>query len=443
MELTKKDIGAFIRSVRKEKGLKMEDLADEEISTTTISKIELGQKGVSDTKRIYLCEKLGLQFHQIPDLIEENAKQEKKKYLKLEYIEQTITLGDPRKGLKQLKEIKTKNSYMEAIIHYLKGRAYYYIDNSKVEEDQKRAKEHFRRAIAYVDQENGEDWNNIKAVSYNQLSKIAYYESNYKRALNYVDLGLSSYQKNADRPHIKYSLLMNKAIYLDKLDYTDATSKILDVLWTHENEIQYNVDVLLNMYDIQSNVYQKNEVYSKAIEYAKKGLNLARINAKYNRIVELLLTLGNSYMSIGKLDEAITTFLSALELQPHVKQKNLFLPIYSRLGKIYLLQGKPEKAKEILDTAIQEKSNSRNAVRFVDALIVFGNSLEKQGLWEEARNTYERALELTKKYSILRQEYDVLKHLSLYWKERDPKKFLKLIEKRFTIELKLEQRKRR
>ncbi|MFD1428389.1 helix-turn-helix domain-containing protein [Kroppenstedtia sanguinis] len=60
------EIGELIRRFRKLKGLRLEDLADENISPATISNVERGVSHVRQDKMFYLLEKLGISIKEIP-----------------------------------------------------------------------------------------------------------------------------------------------------------------------------------------------------------------------------------------------------------------------------------------------------------------------------------------------------------------------------------------
>lgn len=69
MQYMHSEIGEVIRKVRKDRGLKLEDLADNNISVATISNIERGVPHVKTDKILYLLEKMKIQLESIPALI--------------------------------------------------------------------------------------------------------------------------------------------------------------------------------------------------------------------------------------------------------------------------------------------------------------------------------------------------------------------------------------
>ena len=113
---------------------------------------------------------------------------------------------------------------------------------------------------------------------------------------------------------------------------------------------------VLNMHDVQAQVYRKSKMYSEAIDVANQGIRKAQINKKLNRIVELWSTLANIYIDMNEHSKAECILQLALELEKNVEEKHIFLHIYIQLGHIYIKQGKYDEAKNILEEAIKENT---------------------------------------------------------------------------------------
>jgi transcriptional regulator with XRE-family HTH domain len=86
------EIGEVIRKVRKERGLRLEDLADENISPATVSNIERGVAHVSPEKITYLLEKLDLPMNKLPEMLEKEQEELKKIKFKLLTISTLLTI---------------------------------------------------------------------------------------------------------------------------------------------------------------------------------------------------------------------------------------------------------------------------------------------------------------------------------------------------------------
>lgn len=425
------EIGKYIRKTRKSLGLKIDDLADENISSSTISKIERVEGPITDEKKIYLCRKLNLNYYEIPTLIMKEKEQHKSIMTKMKYIEQIIDLGEPKIGLKKLRSLDVKQSTqaIQSFEKYLRGRCQ--VQLKKFE----KAKGYFQKALQLIDQSDYQT--NIQAACFNQLGIIAFFQNDFKTALDYTDQGIKSFSKDGELKHLKYSLASNKAVYLEKLNYIDRASNILYDLWQQKNEIEYT-DILLNMYDVQARIFKKNKMYSKGIENAKKGIELAKLNRKTNRLIELLSTLGSIYLDEKKLEEAEDALTTALALKNQVKEQHLFLVINTRLGRLYLEQNKPKKTQELLEEAIS-CYNTHDVVRHTQALITLGDALFKQEKVDEAEKQYKKALDLSVEHSLLHQELNCWFSLGKCYKNTDRENYLLSLEKIFEIELILKQ----
>ena len=67
--LNAQEMGEIIRKVRKERGMKLHELADNNISSATISNIERGRSGVRFDKIEYLFEKLDIHMDKLTELL--------------------------------------------------------------------------------------------------------------------------------------------------------------------------------------------------------------------------------------------------------------------------------------------------------------------------------------------------------------------------------------
>ena len=82
--LEMREIGEVIRKVRKERGMRLEDLADEHIFPATISNIERGVPHVSKDKVAYVLDKLGLSLDRLPEMMAGTREQKKLEDIRLQ-----------------------------------------------------------------------------------------------------------------------------------------------------------------------------------------------------------------------------------------------------------------------------------------------------------------------------------------------------------------------
>ncbi|MFD1425567.1 transcriptional regulator with XRE-family HTH domain [Kroppenstedtia sanguinis] len=68
-QLSFPEVGEIIGKIRRERGLRLEDLADENISPATISNLERGASHVRQEKMSYLLKKLDIPLERLPEML--------------------------------------------------------------------------------------------------------------------------------------------------------------------------------------------------------------------------------------------------------------------------------------------------------------------------------------------------------------------------------------
>ena len=439
--IKKNEKGSFLRKIRKSKKKRIEDFADDNISTTTISNIETGNESVSEEKIKYYCEKLGIDYQKLPSLIRTEKEKENLRYEKIKteltQIEHLISFNNARKGLKLLRELKDIPESLKHYVLFLKGRGYIQIDNIK------KAKQFFRRAIEHVSEKPKYKHDNIHVNALNQLARLSYYQNDFEKALNYTSQGLKEFEHEGKNKYLFFVLKMNQAVYLERLGENAEAKEIIKKLLKQQDQIQ-NIEVVINMYDVKGSIYRKMGMYAEAVEACMKGLKLAKINKKTKRAVELWITLGSIYYDLDRLREAETCLNLALDLKTSkTKDHHIYLPAYIRLGQIYTKQGKYQDAQLVLNDAITKGKNTRIISTYIPAFVALGDCYFEQKKFSNAIEAYNSALKLARKHKLLSHEKDILYKLCLCFEKTDIKKFRKTLEKLFRVEVQLKTNKKK
>ncbi|SEN07514.1 helix-turn-helix domain-containing protein [Lihuaxuella thermophila] len=429
-------IGELLRKKRKELGLRLEDLADEQISPSTISNIERGMPHVNSEKVNYLSNKLGINLDELPELLDEEKQKLREIKLKLTYIENVIDLVSNEKCFANLKRLNLPHNHLYAsTVQYLKGK--YYMNKQKWN----KAQNHFLEAIRLEDQSPELNKSNIKAASLNELARAYYFENRLEEALEYTEDGIKCFVENGERKYVKYILLVSKAVYLEKLDRIDEAQSTLQMLWEEREEIA-SLEVILNMYELKAAILKKLKSFDEAIRAAKEGIDIARINKVHNRSVELLITLGGIYMETGDLEAAEKSFVAALCIKEKLDKEYLLIPAYTQIGMVYLEQNKLEEALEHIKEAVKIGEKANDALRYSPALIALGDYHQKNGDPKEAIRYYQKALDLARKHMQGHQERELWFKLAQCWNQIDKNEFHRCMERLFMIEVQLNKPKR-
>jgi tetratricopeptide (TPR) repeat protein len=264
---------------------------------------------------------------------------------------------------------------------------------------------------------------NIKAASYYDLARIAYRQNQLGDALQYVENGLEAFVQNGERKNFKYSLLLSKAIYLERLDQDSEALKILDKMWSQLEVI--DTEIQLNMYDLQAKVYNKHQMYEKAICFAGGGIETARREKKYDRLFELWTTLGTSYNQLGEYQLALKCFQTAANLEEKIQRKFLSAANYYQLGLLYIKESNMELAENAMQKAMTISKTENDLLKLCESYLGLAKCKQKQNRGEEAIKHYEKALQIAEQHSFRTQQRDIALELTTIYELKNQEKHYK------------------
>ncbi|MDN4593135.1 helix-turn-helix domain-containing protein [Polycladomyces subterraneus] len=416
-------IGEVIRKVRKSRGLRLEDLADQKISPATVSNIERGVPHVGSEKVLYLLDKLGISLQQIPEILEEENEKLEELLTQLMAVESKLNIIDNQRLLNQLNELPIDDQHkLAAYRHYLMGRCYFNL------KDLKRAERAYYHAIRLSGQSSYSKEKNIEALSFNELGICSFYQNDLEQAIQYTESALDAV--NGDSTD-QYKFACNKAAYLEKLGRIGETVKIVQELWEHIDKM--DLDVALNLYDVRVNVFRKSKMFEEAIQCAKEGIEKARLNDKKDRLFELWTALGSVYLSTQDWNKAETCFQTAVEIGEAIDLKIVLVSTYTKLGILYIRQQKEKEAEESLNRAIQLGKDANNAIALTYAHLVMGDLKQTQEKWKESSDFYKQSLELSRKFRNKTLEYKALFRLAKLKKGDSQEEFLSVLENIYEV----------
>jgi tetratricopeptide (TPR) repeat protein len=433
-------IGKILRAERKKRGLRLEDLANENLSVTTLSNIERGLPNVIVDRYMMYAESLGL-ADGLFGIVSESELEERKIKKRLIDIEEMLN-ADPNKALSALdvlnKETEILNtSNFASMAHYLYGKCY--VEKRKNNKVSPKAKEHFLITLKTIDSTPTLENSNYKAITLNELGRIAYFENDYKTALEYVVKALFNFLLNGERKDRKYSLLLNKIIYLDELGYEEKTLRALEEL---EGEIillkksgedlfeMIEVSTVIQMYTMFANILTKMNSPESALEYAKKGIKIARINRRYERLFTLWTIVGNIYSSLEDYEEAETYYIRALDIRPKISIDYLFPFNYTNYGLLLIKLNRLQEARDYIEESIKISQSINNNLGYTKALIAMGKWYLEKNMYTEALSYYNQTEELAQQYELITEQLEAVADLcTCYLKVGDKKAYQQYTEK--------------
>ncbi len=409
----------LFRTLRKAKQLKQQDLEEAGISTTTVSNFELGKKKVSLDKVYRLFEKVGVNKQELPRLLTTKKQQETDTFtllhLELKAIETEMDCGDYAKAKRAIIQLNLPTDHpYTAVTTYLRGKYHYKTQNWT------RSYQYFAQAIQQVDQHSEVQATNVKAASFYDLGRIAYRQNQLDIALQYVNSGIEAFEMEGSREYLLYGLKMSKVIYLEKLDRDNEALKVLENMWKHLSEI--HTEILLNMFDLQAKLFNKHQLYEKAIHYSEKGIEIARRENSYDRCFELWTTLGTSYNKLGKFSLAMKCFQTAASLEAKIQRKFLSAINHYQLGLLYLEEKSLNLAAEELEKAMKISKQENDLQKHCESQLSYARCKLKQNLSEEAIHQLEQALQLAEKHTFRTLIRDIALELTKYYEHQNKEK---------------------
>jgi tetratricopeptide (TPR) repeat protein len=406
-------VGEAIRNYRKEKRLRLEDLADENISVSTISNIERGFAHVKQEKVNYLLQKLGINLSDLTLLEKNLQKKDEHIALQLTALESWIVCGEESKALTELNSIKLSDHHpLAARVMFLKGKCHHHL------EEWKKTIHAYYEAIRLSRMHK--ESSHLEAACYDELSRTAYHQNDLDQALAYVEKGLHIVQDETDTT---YSLIRNKANYLLKLGRTAEALKIVKDNWSCLDKITH-IDLVLGFFQIRVKLLLATELWEEALVYAENGIELAKQNNQYDALCVLWGDLGKIFAHQNQYELAEVCFRTSQVFEFHVKNKSALISTYTFYGKLLQEQKEYELASVLLTKAIQLGTKYHEVEDLVRAYLAMGQVYLVGNQADEAMVYFHKARDLATKYHLTTLAYEAVFQVAKVYQDIDSDKFI-------------------
>jgi len=395
-------IGGLCKQKRNELNLSLEQAGEKfGISPASISNIERGVNNVHKNLLKEYIIQIGLE-EEIFAIIPASKKKELEILSELDYIDGLVDAGKTKYALQRLKKMDAKilntkdKTAAHALSEFIKGRCFF------EERSFNKSKKHFRQAISLVEQTPEIEDSNIIAASLNEMSRIAYFENDLKGALEFTNDGLWSYISNGERTYTKYYLLVNKSLYLERLNCVEESLECIEELEKELKSIdadkafEISSEIIIHMHIKFASILSKLKLRNKALTYAKQGLKIAKSQKRFNDVFTLHTDMGNILLKVGNPQKAAEHFADALEFRNYIRKKHLLIPAYIGLGKIKLQKKKWIESEKYLQKAVALGEENNLIIECVAALISLADCHLKQKNYKKAIKVLNKALLMTK-----------------------------------------------
>ena len=266
-----------------------------------------------------------------------------------------------------------------------------------------------------------------KALIFNQLSKLYYYE-NPQQTIDYGNQALiiaNEFENKEEQYYalvnigVGYSLLGDNR---EPIKYHKQALSIAEEL-SDENKLS-------NIYNELGIDYKYDGDFEKAIEFLLKSLAaketlLLKNNTHKNKksIANALNNIGVVYDDMGFYDKALEYYQKALKIRREIDDKKGLASVLHNIGIIYEEKGKFEKSLEyyLQSLSIKEKFSSKRSIAITIGNI--GIIYLDLGEYEKALEYHKKALTTYREVEDQRAESNILNSIAdIYLEMKQPSK---------------------
>ncbi len=155
-----------------------------------------------------------------------------------------------------------------------------------------------------------------------------------------------------------------------------------------------NVDDEIAALEALAALNLEQENYSEVLDYVEQGISLAEQADNPQREGQVLALLGELQAMLGRYEGAETAYREAVDaLRPIEAWLDIGLTL-NKLGDLYLDQGQPEDALDVLQQSIPIFEREERPDYLRDTLDMLGEAHTILLHWDQARTNYSKALEL-------------------------------------------------
>jgi tetratricopeptide (TPR) repeat protein len=393
------DLYKVVRKMRRDKQIKLDDLADNCLSTSTISRYERGLLDLDFDKLNLILNRMNISENDIPGLVREMQQEELIRNYLFRSVETQV-----RHEIIPFSEFNKKLALINhpTAVDYLRGKRFY------IKKNYKNALKCYHSVIQNEEDEHYPEQNIIPSA-YLDLSVIAYKNNDYAGSLKYLDQGINTFNHRGSRQYIKYSLYYNKALIFEQLGLLAESKEALEPAWV-DKEIIEDIRTRIQVYQLKSTLYRHEKRYMEAFPLLSKAFDLANINDFADHSYYILVDIAKITYELERYEYSERCLLAALLLKDKLKNARA-TTAYIELSRTYLAMDKLHPAKEQIHQAIKITKKAKDINKLIQAYIVSGDIHEKENNQEEACSSYKKALELANKHNFEQYKPELHEHV--------------------------------
>jgi tetratricopeptide (TPR) repeat protein len=393
------DLYKVVRKIRRDKQIKLDDLADNYLSPSSISRYERGLLDLDLDKINLILSRMNIKDTDIPELVKEMQQEELIRNYLFRSVESQV-----RHGVIPFAEFNKKLALINhpTAVDYLRGKRFY------VKKNYKNALKYYHSVIQNIEDEHYPE-SNIVPSAFLDLSVIAYRNNDYSASLEYLDQGVSIFNHKGSRQYIKYSLYYNKALILEQLGLIAEAKEALEPAWKDRNLID-DIRTRIQVYQLKSTIYRHEKRYLEAFPLLSEAFDLANINDFADQSYYILVDIAKITYELERYEYSERCLKAALLLKDKLKNART-TTAHIELSKTYVVMGKLHLAKEQIHQAIKVAKKAKDMNKLIQSYIVSGDIFEKEKNQKEACSYYKKALELADKHNFEQYKPELYEHV--------------------------------
>jgi len=287
-------------------------------------------------------------------------------------------------------------------------------------------------------------------IANNHIGQIYFYEGNYYLALKYLLKSIHLFKKLEDYRNVgvTYNSIgiiyrntkdkdKEENAYLQAINYLEKIEETytLGLVYNNLSELYFDkgeVASAFEMLEKAKNIYENDNYplgmcayysvlayyyttkespnYHKVIEYCNKSLPIAEEYGDYRQYADATSFLGNAYLELGRINEALTVLHEGLKVAQENDFKSEIVAITQALSKAYKLGNDPKNALKYLEINTHLNDSILNEEKIkeftqLDMSFKFrqqqlSDSLKNEQIQVALQYEYENRISLQKQYNI-------------------------------------------
>jgi tetratricopeptide (TPR) repeat protein len=213
--------------------------------------------------------------------------------------------------------------------------------------------------------------------------------------------------ESIDHKKVKYKLLGNKIIYLEKQGENTQALQLVQKVWNYVPEIE-SLHVKLNLYKFRANLLFKGNHLGEAIHFAQEGFDIAQSSPRNRFTFDLLVILGLIYLLQNEYETASEYFQTVIDLDKNMEFPRRHVDAYTNLAILYNSERNWPLADDYSAKAIDIGRETKDVYRLTRSLTVRGNYYLFQHRTSESIQLFEEAFSLAKDNHFKQRQYKAL-----------------------------------